>query len=345
MRRLRSFLSELIASGDASAAVALVGTPAEIEWHEAFGEARPGVVASTATRFDYASLTKPFLATLALALEASGELRLGTTMGEVWGRRAQPKLAGRTLEELLRHRAGMAAWLPLYHLCRTAADVPELLLGREEAVGARPGTYSDLGYVLFRMTAERLLGRPLEGLLRERVLAPLRITSVEVAPGGAADVAASQLDTAEEVRLSLTQNLFSVPNLGPPAIGVPNDGNGRFLGGLAGHVGLFGTARDLWRLGTEWLRPGAVLTPGAVARALSGGGPFALGWWRRVRGSAGPALPASAFGHTGFAGGSLWLDPEAGRVLVLLASRTGAAVPMNRLRRRFHALAYHDRGR
>jgi CubicO group peptidase (beta-lactamase class C family) len=79
-----------------------------------------------------------------------------------------------------------------------------------------------------------------------------------------------------------------------------------------------------------------------VRRALAGGGPTALGWWRRhVRGSAGPNLPKSAFGHTGFAGGSLWLDPEAGRVLVLLAHRASAAVPMNRWRRRFHALAYH----
>jgi CubicO group peptidase (beta-lactamase class C family) len=362
--RLQLFLERLVTDGEVTAAVALAGSASEVEWAGVAGEARPGHPALATTRFDYGSLTKPFVATLALALEAAGELPLTMTLGEAWRgeHRVHPQLARRTLEELLRHRAGLQGWLPLYHLCRTPAEVPELLLGREETLGARRGTYSDLGYILFRLTAERLLRRPLAPLLAERVLRPLGASGVEVTPGDQPDVAISVLDTAKEVQLSLTQNLVlssagpataveaqsfltqkAVPNLGPPYPGVPTDGNARFLGGLAGHAGLFGPALDLWRLGAEWLRPSAVLTTKVVARALAEGGPTALGWWRRHRrGSAGPALPASAFGHTGFSGGSLWLDPEAGRVLVLLAHRAAAAVPMNRRRRRFHALAYHD---
>ncbi len=342
-RRLQAFLDRLVAGGEITAAVAAVGSTTGVEWMGVAGEARPGQPAVTATRFDYGSLTKPFVATLALVLEATGELSLETTIGDAWEgeHEVHPQLARRTLEELLRHRAGLRGWLPLYHLCRTPAEVAELLLGREDVLGARRGTYSDLGYILFRLTAERLLGRPLAPLLAERVLRPLGATGVEVTPDDQPDVAVSRLDTTKEVQLSLTQNPF-VPNLGPPPPGLPTDGNARFLGGLAGHAGLFGPALDLWRLGAEWLRPRAVLTPEAVARALAGGGPTALGWWRRnLRGSAGPALPASAFGHTGYSGGSLWLDPEAGRVLVLLAHRA-AAVPINRRRRRFHTLAYHQ---
>ncbi|HEX4959918.1 MAG TPA: serine hydrolase, partial [Thermoanaerobaculia bacterium] len=110
--------------------------------------------------------------------------------------------------------------------------------------------------------------------------------------------------------------------------------------GVVGHAGLFGTARDLWRLGVEWLAPGRLLKPEGVAAALSGGGPFALGWWRRtLRGSAGRALPPTAFGHTGFAGNSFWIDPQGRRLFVMLASRRDPAMDMNRWRRRFHRLA------
>jgi CubicO group peptidase (beta-lactamase class C family) len=123
---------------------------------------------------------------------------------------------------------------------------------------------------------------------------------------------------------------------------MPQDGNARFLmkrGGLTGHAGLFGTARDLWKLGAEWAAPRRLLKQEAVAKALTGR-PFLLGWWRRtLRGSAGPALPPGSFGHTGFTGGSLWIDPTRQRVLVLLAHRTSPGDDFNRWRRRFHALA------
>ena len=105
------------------------------------------------------------------------------------------------------------------------------------------------------------------------------------------------------------------------------------------HAGLFGDAFDLYRLGQEWLRPQKLLDPAAVARALTGGRSFALGWRRRAaRGSAGPTFSRQAFGQTGFAGGSLWMDPETDRLRVLLASRRDPLADFNAWRRRFHAL-------
>ena len=177
-------------------------------------------------------------------------------------------------------------------------------------------------------------------------------------PGDAPDVAASRMDTGQEVRLAARQGL-AIPPLPPPPLGFPQDGNARFLvglaggtGGMTGHAGLFGRARDLWALAAEWLAPRRLLQPAGVAAALiggsggsggSGGRSFALGWWRRtLRGSAGRALSPSSFGHTGFAGNSLWSDPETGRIYVLLSSRTDPAGDVNRWRRRFHALAIAD---
>ncbi len=341
---MQRFLDGLVGRGVVSAAVALVGTGEGIEVEEAAGQAREGVPADISTRFDYASLTKPFMATLALVLDAGGTLPLSLRIGDVWPK-AHERLARRPLSDLLRHRSGLAAWTPLYHRCRSMEEAVELIVrGGDDGdlVGARAGTYSDLGFILWGRTAEIATGTPLMELLRSRVLAPLGISQVEATPGERPDLAGSRMGTGQEVRLAAKQG-FAVPDLGPPPIGRPQDGNGRFLleiGEVRGHAGLFGGGRDLWRLGMEWLAPGRLLTPEGVAGALSGGGPFALGWWRRtLRGSAGKALPPTAFGFTGFAGNSFWIDPEGNRVFVLLGSRVDPFIDMNRWRRRFHRVA------
>jgi CubicO group peptidase (beta-lactamase class C family) len=343
---VKPFLDDLLRSGAATAAATAVGTADRILSQEAAG-------ATVGSRFDYASLTKPFVATLALVLDAERVLPLSTRIGEVWPA-ADPRLSRRPLSDLLRHRSGLAAWKPLYHLCRSRAEVLDLILGGS-LLGTRAGTYSDLDYILFGMTAERVTGVALGELVRSRVLIPLGLSSVEPAPGDrpdASDIVESRMGSAQEVLLAARQGLTIVP---PPLAprGMPQDGNARFLIGLAGgpghmsgHAGLFGTARELWALGAEWLAPGRLLQPEGVAAALGGGGSFALGWWRRtLRGSAGRTLSRSSFGHTGFTGGSLWIDPRAGiadntgRIFVLLAARADPLSNMNRWRRRFHGLA------
>jgi CubicO group peptidase (beta-lactamase class C family) len=358
---LERLVDALVDSGAASAAVGLAGDGRQIEWSRAAGWARGGPeagrpaklatmaamasMASGSTWFDYGSLTKPFVATAALALDRAGELPLGTRLGEVFAG-ADRRLAGLALADLLRHGARMLAWTPLYARCRSLAEAAALLLSGA-LLGARAGTYSDLDYLLWGLAAERALGRPLAALVAERVLAPLGLASAAaVAPGDQPQVAESRMDSGREVALAARQGL-AIALLPPPPIGQPQDGNARFLTGLPaaagslwGHGGLFGTAAGLWRLGAEWLEPRRVLHNEAVAAALSGGGPFALGWWRRRhRGGGGPALSAASFGHTGFAGGSLWIDPLQSRVFVLLAHRCRPAVDMNRWRRRFHAAA------
>jgi CubicO group peptidase (beta-lactamase class C family) len=380
---LERLLDALVESGTVSAAVALAGGPRRIEWCRAVGWARgqppSGQPAEAATWFDFGSLTKPFVATLALGLDRSRELLLATRVGEVFAG-AHPALAARPLADLLRHRAGLVGWTPLYARCRSLAEVETLLLSGA-LLGARAGTYSDLDYLLWGLAAERALGRPLGVLVTERVLAPLDLAATTaVIPGDRPQVAESRMGTAREVELAARLG-FAVAPLPPPPIGLPQDGNARFLasltapgaetargaqtagtapgagtasyagtaappaGALLGHAGLFGPASALWRLGAEWLAPCRLLQNDAVAAALAppGGRPagrFALGWWRRRhRGAGGPALSPLSYGHTGFAGGSLWIDPLQGRVFVLLAHRIAPASDMNRWRRRFHATA------
>lgn len=389
---LERLIDSLVESGTASAVVALTGGSRQIDWWRAAGWARGGPpagrAAELATWFDYGSLTKPFLATLALVLDRTGELPLATPLAAALGEAAAEsraagagsgmagagsrvaaaesrsgvaqgrlaadaaRLAAVPLGQLLRHAARMQAWTPLYARCRSLPEVRALLLGGELA-HARGGTYSDLDYILWGMAAERSLGTPLADLVRTRVGVPLGLWGAGMGPppGDRPEVAESHMGGGREAALAARAGIALVPPP-PPAPGEPQDGNARFLlrlagtaagfgdGAIAGHAGLFGTAAALWRLGAEWLEPGALLDRGAVAAALAGGGPFALGWWRRRhRGSGGAALSPAAFGHSGFAGGSLWIDPADRRVYVLLAHRLDSASNMNRWRRRFHAAA------
>lgn len=340
---MRDFLDQLVRDGVVTAAVGLVGTAGEILWEDSAGYAREGVPADLSTRFDFASITKPFMATLALVLDAEGALPLSARVGEVWPR-AHPGLARKTLSDLLRHRSGIAAWRPLYHLCRSREEALDLLLNGE-LLGTRAETYSDLDFILWGMTAEKATGERLPSLIRSRVLDPLGLSCVEPAPGDRPDVAESRMDTAREVQLAALAGL-AIETLPPPPAGLPQDGNCRFLTGLeggtgrlTGNAGLFGRARDLWAFGAEWLEPRKLLKPEGVAAALRGGRTFAQGWRRALKGGGGRALSPSSFGHTGFAGGNLWIDPERRRVFVLLAHRIDALADFQRWRRKFHSLA------
>jgi CubicO group peptidase (beta-lactamase class C family) len=258
-------------------------------------------------------------------------------------------LAPQPLENLLRHRAGMAAWAPLYTLCRSEEEIVQLLLD-ESRLERKRGTYSDLDFMLWGLAAERLLKEPLSVLLRKHVFTPLGLNGVGAAPGDRPGVAECRLDTGKEVELAAGLGLTIAP-LGPPPVGFPQDGNARFartLGKkLLGSAGMFGRADDLARLGAEWLGPGRLLSRGGVAAALGGPGGhalgserFVLGWWRRaLKDGSGDGLAPASFGHTGFTGGSLWIDPRKRRVFVLLAHRTDPASDINWWRRRFHVLA------
>lgn len=336
----QGLLDLLVERRVATAAAGWIGTSRRRLWSGAAGRTRRrgGTAASVGTRFDLASLTKPFTATLAVVLDRGGELALSAPVGEVWPE-ASPLLARQSLESLLRHRSGLLPWTPLFLRCRSAAQVPALLVGGGLAGGPVPA-YSDLGYMLWALTAERRLGMTFGDLLAARVLAPLGAGTVSAPPGPRSDVAQSLLDGGRESELAAAQGL-SLAIGRPPRPGSVQDGNARFLGGVPGHAGLFSDAAGVAALGREWLRPRRLLRAGDAAKCLAGPrGDYGLGWARRrVRGSAGSELSPSAFGHTGFTGGSLWVDPERDLIAVLLTHRVTSAVDMNAWRRAFHRAA------
>jgi CubicO group peptidase (beta-lactamase class C family) len=347
MGPLDRFLAELTRLGGAvSAAEALVADGERTLWRGAAGYQVGGepLLAASGARFDAASLTKPWIATLALRLGATGELPLATRLEELVERVA-PALSGKRLEDLLRHRSGLRAWTPLaVRLGRRLADRSALieLLATECALPAeeadRPA-YSDLGYLLYGLLAEARLGAGLADLLDSRVCAALGVKPLGRLAADPPRAVECRLDNGREVELAAEQG-YVLSRAAPFLRGRPQDGNARVLGFLAGHAGLFATADELLTLAREWLRPARLLSHSEVRRSLAGKGSHALGWARcDPAGSAGPALSKTAFGHTGFTGGSLWIDAANDRILILLSHRLSSRLDFQPVRREFHRLA------
>lgn len=400
--QLREWLDGLAALGGAvSAAEAIVADGERIRFRHAAGFRVGGerLVAGTGARFDAASLTKPWVATLALALDAAEAAAPG---GGLSLRERLPLAAARTpalaptLEDLLRHRAGMPVWMPLaIRLGKRLGEADALkgfLLGerrsdssgaagsaaestrstvqdldRESGQDARsegesvhptrpfneslssfegspnPRVYSDLGYILWGLLAEARCERSLDSLLDERVCAPLGVPGLGALAAEPPNAVECRLDNGREVELAAAQGLTLARSRSFHR-GVPQDGNARALraaGIFAAHAGLFVTADEMLALGREWLRPGRLLTSSQVESALAGDeSAYALGWARAsVDGSAGPALSSPSFGHTGFTGGSLWIDPEREQIFLLLAHRLSSTVDFQPHRREFHRRA------
>ncbi len=347
--QLGEWLDGLTALGGAFSALEAVVADGDRELFRHAAGYRVGgeaLVAGSGARFDAASLTKPWMATLALALDASGGrgehgLRLDDPV---------PGCESVTAGELLRHVSGLPPWMPLaLRLGRALGDrallrefLTEELRRHSEFAGVC--IYSDLDYLLWGLLAEERSATPLGELLDRHVSMPLGLGGIGAMAltGQIGRAVECRLDNGKEVVLAAEQGLGLTPQRSFLR-GVPQDGNARSLsatGILGAHAGLFVTADEMLALGREWLRPRRVLSRAAVERSFGGESEYALGWARwSEEGSSGPALSPASFGHTGFTGGSLWIDPERQRVYLLLGHRLASSIDLLPLRREFHARA------
>ena len=309
------------------AAAIEVGSTGGVLWRHAAGrltyapEARPATVD---TVFDLASLTKVIAtAPLIMRLVQARRLLLDTPL-----RRLVPEWRGAdrehvTVLDLLEHTAGLTAWWDLYKRHASprefAHEIGELPLEYTPRVRS---LYSDLGFLLLGFIVADVGGAPLEEQF-DRLLGDLGI-GYRPPVERQADIAPTEDDTAWRGRL---------------LIGEVHDDNAAALGGVAGHAGLFGSAvavgtyarlvlrtlREPTRLGPPWLLR-RFLEPSVVPDSSR-----ALAWdTMRHTSSCGTRMSAAAFGHTGFTGTSLWIDPMRDVYVVLLTNRVHPVRPSQR---------------
>ena len=264
--------------------------------------------------FDIASVTKLFTATATLALADQGRFSLDAPLAAALPGREDHPLATATARQLLAHEAGLRDWLPLFEAVpsdsrgtREAKEqIVALALASEPA--AAPGAktlYSDLGYIVLAHLLEQSTGQALDALVAAEVTGPLGLDSVRFRPVSGAPGEPSGIAATE-----------ACPWRGRILVGEAHDDNAWAMGGVSGHAGLFATASDVARLGAAWLdwleRGGLVskaLATEATTRRPGGRG---LGWdFKSPQGSsAGERLGPRSFGHLGFTGCSLWVDPD-----------------------------------
>lgn len=282
----------------------------------------PEAPASAETLFDLASLTKPVVAAAALRLAQRGDLLLSQPLATWFPETGAVALGRVTLRQLALHVSGLPPWRPLYESGRDQESMLCAILRTplEAAAGSRYA-YSDLGYILLGEVVARTAGHPLSRAVHDLVLAPLRLDNTLYLPG-----------PPQTGRCARTAHCPLRP--GRQLVGEVHDANAHFLGGVAGHAGLFGSAGDMAAFAAAIAGFGARRLLGLPALRLArenqidpSKGGQTVGWFAPPN----PMLPAGdlfgarTFGHTGFTGGMILADPDTRVVVVLLTNRVISA--------------------
>jgi CubicO group peptidase (beta-lactamase class C family) len=311
-----------------------VGRWSHVVVEEGFGAtgAGEGPVDPDRTVYDLASLTKVVGTTTAvMLLFEDGRMGLDDPVQSYLPEFTGPGKERVTIRHLLTHTSGLPAGTS-----SGGSTAEELLLRLLRApLTGTPGMrveYSDVGFVVLHAAAERAAGEPLYRLLDRRVFEPLGMSSTAWLMG------------EHCLRCAGTSR-----RLGGLYRGRVHDPISRRLDGLAGNAGLFSTAHDLARFAAMLANGGELngvrvlrtSTIGTFTRRQPGSGTRALGWDTPGvpgSGAAGARVSDRSFGHTGFTGTSIWIDPDRGTWVVLLANRTYEDGPnrMQALRRTVH---------
>ncbi len=272
------------------------------------------------TIYDLASLTKVVGTTTALmVLYDDGKLDLDAPV-----QRYLPEFTGDmkelvTVRQLLMHRSGLPAGRELWRMASSPAEAKRIVL--TTPLGCRPGVcyeYSDLGADVLGWVVESISGQSLDSFLHARVFQPLGMNDTGFNP-------------PDSVRYRVAPTEVTPPR-GYPLRGEVHDENAYALGGVAGHAGLFSTAADLAVFAQMMLNGGSyddvrIVSDSTIALFTKrAAGTRALGWdTADGQGGSGEFLTETAFGHTGYTGTSMWIDPDHEMFVVLLTNRVHAA--------------------
>lgn len=315
-------------------AVVLVGLGDQILYEKAFGQraVEPVPEAMTIdTIFDLASLTKVVATTTAvMRLVEQGRVRLVDPVHTFLPGFERYGKSAITVRHLLTHVSGLRPDVDLGDPWEGTDAALELAMA--EVPTTRPGeqfVYSDINFFVLGAIVARVTGMPLDRYAAQEIFEPLGMIDTRFNPP-----AAMQARIAPTERCTTLAAWPCHTPAAAPLRGVVHDPTARRMGGVAGHAGLFSTARDLSRFARMLIHggslgPARVLSPLTVTKLASPATPAGmtsrrgLGWDIDTSFSAnrGELMPLGSFGHTGFTGTSLWIDPVTGLYVVFLSSR------------------------
>lgn len=304
----------------------------------------PGPPVQSSTIYDLASLTKPLATvTSVLLLIQRGKITLGSSVQEVIPELDGAPIGQVMVRDLLTHRSGLPGWRPLYErldgrgissgLSGEDVSVKQQVLDmiRDEPLIYRPGercVYSDLGFMLLGFLVERLSGMALERWCEDTIFRPLQADPMMFCPlagGGQLDVTRPIVDVS---RIAPTERDERRNRL---LRGEVHDENAAAMGGVAGHAGLFGTIESVLAVSGAWLRgyhgrtsilEEELVKQFTTRQESAAQSSWALGWdTPSAPSSSGSSFSERSFGHLGYTGTSLWIDPLCELEVVLLSNR------------------------
>jgi uncharacterized protein YbbC (DUF1343 family)/CubicO group peptidase (beta-lactamase class C family) len=333
LAEIETLVTEAIAEKKLPGAVVLVGRGERTLYHKAIGNRAlvPSVERMTLdTIFDVASLTKVVATTTSvMMLLEDGKIRLSDRVSSFVPGFERYGKENITVRHLMTHFSGLRGDVDLVDTWNGYDTA--IALAMEEVPVSAPGerfVYSDINYFLLGDIVRRVSGLPLDRFASERIFEPLGMKSTSFLP-----------DVSVSARIAPTELCTPLgwPCEGPGATmlrGVVHDPTARRMGGVAGHAGLFSTAADLAIFSRMLLNGGEyrgarILAPLTVAKMTT---PASAPGERNVRGlgwdidsvfssNRGELLPLGSFGHTGFTGTSMWIDPVTDLFVVFLSNR------------------------
>lgn len=316
---LDSIIHSAIADGNIPGAVLVVGHNGVVVYRKAYGNRALDPKAELMTLdtvFDLASLTKVIATTTAvMQLVEQGKVRMNDPVAKYLPEFAQNGKDDITVRQLLTHYSGLEPDLDLK--APWEGKDTGFKMAFAETLQNPPGAafvYSDINFITLGALVERVSGEGLDVYTRRHIFEPLKMLHTRFVPPVAwrAKVAPTQYDENEKMLR-----------------GVVHDPTARRMGGVAGHAGLFSTADDLAKFAQALLNGGGgILSPVAVEKMTTPEQPPAapvlrgFGWDidSPFSSNRGDLLPVGSYGHTGFTGTSIWIDPTTNTYIILLTN-------------------------
>ncbi|CAN5638143.1 serine hydrolase domain-containing protein [soil metagenome] len=359
---ISSFLQSRISAKDFPSAIYLIAEKGEIVYQDALGFAvvEPEKIRATIdTIYDLASLTKPLIAgLLAAKLIEKNKINLTDKITKFFSEFETKDKQKITIENLMTHTSGFLAWKPFYLISNSKFQIPNLIAS--EPLENPPNTkvvYSDLNFILLGRLLEKSYEKSLDEIAQAEIFEPLMLKNTFFNPPKELQkrIAASENGNEYEKQICIglgckIQNPKSkIQNR--QIWGEVHDGNAYFMNGVAGHAGLFSNVKETFKIAQQFLAEETILLKPETCKLFRTNFTKGLNEARSIAfqlaetkdSTASQALAKDSFGHLGFTGTSLWIEPETERIFILLTNRTHAhELPfanINSVRRRFHELA------